>query len=142
MVLKKTVMQMLEDKIPVKKRVTRTQQQYREQADVNVIMAQYLKTGVLNHVAQRQGIYADLSDLPNYQTCLNIVKSAEAGFMSLDAKIRARFHNNPQELIKFLSKEKNRDEAVELGLVLKKDQPLSKIDLPDPNSNSPTPSKP
>ena len=37
--------------------------------------------------------------------------------MALDANVRKRFHNDPAELIDFVSDEKNRDEAVRLGLL-------------------------
>jgi len=40
--------------------------------------------------------------------------------MELPAKMRARFHNDPQELLEFISNEENRAEAEKLGLVAKK----------------------
>jgi phage internal scaffolding protein len=43
--------------------------------------------------------------------------AAEDEFDALPAQIRARFENEPANLIDFLSNEQNRDEAEKLGLV-------------------------
>lgn len=116
-------------------RKTRTQQQYQQQCDVNYIMKQYLHTGTINHIAQKKGVYADHTKLPDYHAALNIVKSAESGFMSLDAQVRKRFQNDPQQLINFLSDPKNRPEAEKLGLVEKAKGPAIPIPIPAPILN-------
>ena len=41
-------------------------------------------------------------------------------FMELPAQLRSRFNNDPAELIDFLGKEENREEATKLGLVAAK----------------------
>ncbi len=38
--------------------------------------------------------------------------------MRMDAKIRARFHNSPQEFLEFFADPANADEAVRLGLAV------------------------
>jgi len=61
--------------------------------------------------------------VPDYQSALDLVNQAESMFMSLPAKIRERFANNPAKMVKFLQDEKNRDEAERLGLIAKKELP-------------------
>ena len=50
---------------------------------------------------------------------MNRVLAAKTEFESLPAQIRARFQNDPAQLIEFLQDENNRPEAEELGLVEK-----------------------
>nr|QJB20853.1 MAG: internal scaffolding protein [Microvirus sp.] len=92
-----------------------TQQQFKDQADINVIMSTYMKTGEFP-LSQRQGFYADVSEVADYQTALNTVIKAEEAFMDLPAEIRKRFQNDPQEMLSFLADNKNDEEAISLGL--------------------------
>jgi phage internal scaffolding protein len=48
---------------------------------------------------------------------LNQVIAAEDEFMRLPADLRARFENDPAQLIEFLENLENKDEAIKLGLV-------------------------
>jgi phage internal scaffolding protein len=50
---------------------------------------------------------------------MNRVIAAQDEFEALPAQIRARFDNDPANLIEFLENENNRPEAEELGLVEK-----------------------
>lgn len=61
---------------------------------------------------------ADYTDaVTDYHTALNLVRQADAEFLSLPAPLRAEFDNDPGRLVAFLEDEKNRPRAVELGLV-------------------------
>lgn len=93
-----------------------TQQSAAAEADINNIVARYQKTGILPEVA-RQGVFGDVSNIPDYQTALNIVQDAEAAFKALPSPLRARFNHNPGELLEFVANEQNRAEAVALGLI-------------------------
>ena len=100
-----------------------TQQQFKEEADINNIIASYNTTGLLtNPLVQsaRQPMFGDFSNLPqDYMQLQNQLLQAQADFMDLPAKIRQRFNNNPAELIAFLQNSDNIEEAVELGLMEK-----------------------
>ena len=61
----------------------------------------------------------DFSGIGDYHTALNRVIAAQDEFEALPAQIRARFNNDPAELIEFLEDDKNRPEAETLGLVEK-----------------------
>jgi phage internal scaffolding protein len=63
--------------------------------------------------------YGDFSGIGDYHTALNRVIAAQDEFEGLPAQIRARFDNDPANLIEFLGNENNRAEAEELGLVEK-----------------------
>jgi len=98
---------------------TLTQQHFKDETDINNILRQFNITGLLpqSPLSPRYGDFTGISD---YQSALNAVIAAESEFESLPAQIRARFNNNPEELINFLANNENYDEAAKLGLVNKK----------------------
>lgn len=98
-----------------------TQQQFKEDCDVNLILAKYMETGSVTHTRNvEQGAYLDLANLPDYQEQLDNVIAARTMFEQLPAMIQKRFAFDPQQLIDFLGDPNNRDEAIKIGLVNKK----------------------
>lgn len=97
---------------------TRVKQSFRDECDINNILKQYQKTGMIRHMAANaeRGMYADLPDEVDFQTSFNIVKQAEEAFASLPSKIRERFLNSPEQFLAFISDPKNQDEAIKMGL--------------------------
>lgn len=109
---------------------TKTQQQFKDQCDINLIMKKYRETGQISHLRNSQGQYLDVSELPSYQEALNTLITANNSFASLSSEVRKRFGNDPKNMIEFLSDPSNDPEAIKLGL---------KISPPSttPNPNSP-----
>jgi phage internal scaffolding protein len=95
---------------------TLAQQHYKDECDINNILRQFNVTGLLpeNALSPRYGDFTGISD---YQTALNQVIAAEDEFMRLPADLRARFQNDPAQLIEFIENSENKDEAIKLGLV-------------------------
>lgn len=112
--------------ITINEETTRTQQQFKDQCDVNNIMKKYRLTGELNHINKKQGIYADLSDSPTYQAALEIIIKAENTFSELSSDVRKRFNNDPHEMISFLENPQNNEEAIKLGLKIPPPNPSQK----------------
>lgn len=110
----------------------RTKQSFKEQCDINCIVERYKQSGLVSHVNSKQGTYADVSSVPDYQTALNTVNVARDAFNSLPATVRARFNNDPGMLLDFLSKPENIDEGVRLGLLVKKVDPTPPAVPPAP----------
>ena len=101
---------------------TMAQQQFRDEADINTIMERFGRTGEL--VAPvRMPQYGDFTGVSDYQTALNAVIEAQASFDALPANVRARFENDPGQFVEFCLDDKNREEAVRLGLVPGKVEP-------------------
>jgi len=94
------------------------QQHYKDECDINNILRQFNITGLLPEQPLSPR-YGDFSGIGDYHTALNRVIAAQDEFDGLPANIRARFDNDPANLIEFLENEKNRPEAEELGLVNK-----------------------
>jgi phage internal scaffolding protein len=92
------------------------QQHFKEECDINTILERFNITGLLPETPLSPR-YGDFNGIGDYHTALNKVMAAKDEFMTLPAQIRARFNNDPAELIEFLQDEKNRPEAEDLGLV-------------------------
>lgn len=88
-----------------------------EDADINVIMNRFMKTGQLPNIKIRQAQYADVSEMTDLLEQQIRVREAQAAFDSLPATLRSRLNGDPNEFIKFLNNDENYEEAVELGLI-------------------------
>ena len=92
------------------------QQHYKDECDINNILRQFNITGLLPE-SPLSPRFGDFTGIGDYHTALNRVLAAQNEFEALPAQIRARFNNDPAQLIEFLDDETNRPEAEQLGLV-------------------------
>jgi phage internal scaffolding protein len=105
-----------------------TQQQFKDESDINTIVDRFMKTGHLpDPVSMPQ--YVDYEGVFDFQSAMNVVRQADENFMRMDAKVRARFHNSPQEFLEFFANGDNAEEAVRLGLAVPqaKDSPPADV---------------
>ena len=101
-------------------------------SDINTILRNFGVTGKLP-MTSRLPTYGDFTGIFDFQSAINAVNDAQESFDSLDADLRYRFHNDPQEFVAFCSDEANRLEAEKLGLVMPKAeiiQPIIPVDKP------------
>lgn len=96
---------------------SKTDPSWKDECDANNIMANYIKTGQIRHLAKAQGLYADVSEIPDLGTALDQVTKAQFAFDSLPSDLRSRFGNSPISFIQFLQDDKNKDEAIKLGII-------------------------
>lgn len=94
----------------------------KDETDINTIVNKYLRTGEMPE--QRQGIYADISELTDLQEALEQVRAADEAFMALPAEVRRYFDNDPVKLVQFANDPANLDKAIELGLAERKPQAI------------------
>jgi len=94
------------------------QQHYKEECDINTILEKFNITGLLPEQPLSPR-YGDFTGIGDYHTAMNRVIAVQDEFEALPAQIRARFDNDPAQLIEFLENSDNRPEAEELGLVEK-----------------------
>lgn len=93
-----------------------TQQQFKEECDINEIVRRFGLTGELpENVRVPQS--GDFTGITDFQSAMNAVREAQENFMALPAEIRERFANDPQKLMDFVANDANRDEAIKLGIV-------------------------
>lgn len=94
----------------------RTKQSSKDECDVNLIMARYVKTGMLSHLAAGVPHFADVSEVADYRTAIDVVRGAEGFFAQLPAEVRAHFQNDVAEFVDFVSDPANADRLAEVGL--------------------------
>lgn len=95
---------------------TLTQQQFREEADINTLVERFHLTGEIPQLTELPS-YGDFTGIFDYQTAMNALVATRETFQSLPAKLRARFHNDPQEFLEFCNDSENRPEALKMGLL-------------------------
>lgn len=113
---------------------TMTQQQHKDMVDINKIMARYKKTGQITHLRNaQQGVYADLTNIPDLAEAHMQVQKAQAMFEQIPAHIRHKFENKPENLISYLKDESNNEEAYKYGLKIR---PPKKSEPTEPPAQS------
>lgn len=95
-----------------------TKQSEAADTDINNIVAKFVKTGTLPLV-QTPPLNEDFSELVwDYQTALNMVLEADRSFNALDAKVRAKFDNDPAKFVAFCNDRENLPEMRKMGLAI------------------------
>jgi len=112
-----------------------TQQQFKEEADINTIVDRFMKSGVLPTPASMPQ-YVDYEGVFDFQSAMNAVRQADENFMRMDAKVRARFNNSPQEFLEFFANPENTEEAIRLGLAVPSAVAELKDSAAEPTSKS------
>lgn len=95
-----------------------TVQSDKDDADINVLVERF-GIGFVDPHDVRQPLYGDFTGVVDYQSALHAIQAADESFMSMSAKVRSRFDNDPQKFLAFVNDPANKAEAVELGLVEK-----------------------
>lgn len=95
----------------------RTKQSFRKECDINVIIARFQKTGLMDHVRSNPGVFADVSKIPDFAGMVSTIRFAKESFEQLPPGLRKRFHDDPGELISFMADRDNIPEAIKLGLL-------------------------
>lgn len=95
---------------------SRTKQHFKDECDVNNIMARYVKSGLFTHVSRYQGRYVDFPDGLDFHEAQNMVAAANQMFATIPAEIRKRFGNDAGAFLSFAQNPENHDEMVTLGL--------------------------
>lgn len=93
----------------------RTKQQFLEETDINHIAKNFGLTGLLP-VSARLPRYEDFSEVTDFKTAMDALRSAEHNFMQLPSGVREFFQNDPQQLLDFVEDPKNLKKGEEIGL--------------------------
>lgn len=93
---------------------SRVQPQFAYECDINNIVAGCVST--LDNVRPNL-TYLDTTTVPDLEQASNMIAEANSQFEKLPSDVRARFGNDPKQLLAFVSDKKNYDEAVKLGFI-------------------------
>lgn len=112
---------------------SRTKQAFKDECDVNKIMQRFKKVMDVEYLDKFHGYvggqFGDFSEVGDYRSAIEQVRSAEAVFEALPAIVRKRFGNDPAEFLDFVGDPKNVDEMVSLGLAVKRPEVVEQPDL-------------
>lgn len=91
-------------------------QSFKNECDINQIMAKYEKTGLVTHLAKHGGSYG-FAPAVDFRQALELVSKSETIFADLPSQVRKRFQNDPGEFLVFCENPDNRSEMALLGLL-------------------------
>lgn len=92
-----------------------TRQEFAEECDINTLMDKYESLGQFP-MPQSPPAYLDLTELPDFQSAQNAMIVATEAFMTLPAKVRKEFDNDPGRFVDFAEKPENLDQMRAWGL--------------------------
>lgn len=93
-----------------------TQQQFKDDCDINIILDRIARTG--DFPQDSGGQYGDFTDMASdYHAVMNCIIEAKEEFNALPFDLRKRFDFSSEKLVAFLEDVKNLQEAQDLGLV-------------------------
>lgn len=105
-----------------------TRQDMAEECDINNIMSKYEATGILPSVDGRTPYYADFTSMPtDLRGAMELMKDAEDAFMTLPAKVRKEFDNDPALFADFAADPEHREFLVQHGLAERVEQPAPAV---------------
>jgi phage internal scaffolding protein len=97
-----------------------TEQNHKDETDINNIVRKYNKTGLIDHLNQFEKQYGDMTGY-DYQDAMNTVAAANTMFEGLPSSIRNQFDNDPAKFINFVDDQANADKLIDMGLAKPKE---------------------
>nr|WAE43574.1 MAG: internal scaffolding protein [Microviridae sp.] len=97
--------------------ITLVKQEFKDECDINWIMARMAPEAIMERFMARQGTYGDFSEIMDYQDAKNAVRATDEAFDSLPAKIRSMFENDVSKFLTYIEDPSNHEEAIKLGLM-------------------------
>lgn len=95
-----------------------TKSEYRDECNINNVIARALRTGVLPGVKQ-EALYGDFTEVTDYATAQVKIAEAKSEFEQLPSHIKEKFDNEVTTLLDWMDDPANEDEARKLGLLPK-----------------------
>ncbi len=107
-----------------------TDQSAKDEVNINKILEKYDRTGVLTNINKSTPLYDDVSDVTSYKEAIDRVQETKERFDELPSELRAKFENDPLQMLEYLTNPENHDEMVKLGLAEYVDTP-NVVDTPE-----------
>lgn len=93
-----------------------TKQEFKDESDINILLARYQSTGEIPNLNERAPQYLDVTG-HDYQEHMNVIAGAQTLFNELPSLLRNRFENDPALFLDFTSNPDNVPEMQKLGLL-------------------------
>ena len=98
--------------IPHKEKVYddgRTKQAFKDETDINKLLARAQKAGTLSHLQKHGAFYGDFANF-DFEEAQFALARARSIFEELPSELRREFHHNPGEFFKFVNDPANADD--------------------------------
>lgn len=90
----------------------RTKQAFKNETDIQIIMARADKAGTISHLQKFEGIYADYSDFDFHEQTERLTQGRMV-FDELPAEVRKEFGQSPQAFFEYVNDPANIDKLAE-----------------------------
>lgn len=104
---------------------SKTQQNCKDECDINLIVKKHAQTGLLTHTNKNEPKYGDFTRAMPYQDAMNLVAQADEQFSLLPAELRKKFENDSAQFLAFCEDENNITEMQDLGILPKPKSPAA-----------------
>lgn len=104
--------------------------------DINNIMLQYQKTGLMPQFKEKLAQYMDTTQIPSYMDAQKQMSHARQLFMNLPSPIRKLMENNPANMEEFISNPDNEAILLKYKILESKEEPRKVEANPSPNPPS------
>lgn len=94
-----------------------TKQAMKDECDINNIVDRIARTGMVEHVSDRQPFFADYGEVIDFTSAMYAVTSAQQAFEQLPSRIRDAFNNDAAQLLEALQDPQQEDRLRELGVL-------------------------
>jgi len=91
-------------------------QSMKDECDVNKIVERFQKSGLISHLGAGVPAFVDVSELGDYRSVIEQVRSVEAYFAGLPAKVRSVFKNDARSFMDYLETAPTVQDLEEVGL--------------------------
>ncbi len=91
-------------------------QSMREECDVNKIVERYVKTGLIDHLADGIPQFVDVAELGDYRSVIEQVRAVELYFAGLPALVRRSFEDDARLFMDYLETNPSEEDLELLGL--------------------------
>jgi len=93
----------------------RTKQSFKDDCDINKIIARHTRTGQIGHLNKNNPGYGYATS-QDFSEAMRTITDAQNGFNDLSEEIQNRFNNDPGALLDFAQNPDNQAEGEQLGL--------------------------
>lgn len=93
-----------------------TEQSHLEQCDINIILADYSRTGFMRHAKENQGRYDDVTSY-DFQKSMETVANVKSMFEGLPSAIRNEFGHDPNNFLNYVQNPQNVNELAKRGIL-------------------------
>lgn len=115
------------------KGASKTDQSDKNMVNINNIMLQYQKTGLLPQFKEKVTQYIDTTQIPSYMEAQAQIREAKSLFEQLPSQVRKLMQNNPENLEKVLENPDYTEMLIKYGILDKKEaKPVAKQEQAKP----------